>query len=315
METVLVTGASGFVGGQLVSYLDKRNVSLKILGRRDVHNGRYAFSSTCFLKEDSFYDALEGVNTVIHCAARVHVMKETAANPLEEFRAFNVDATLALARQAAESGVKRFIFLSTIKVNGESTTGAKPFSAFDKPHPMDPYGVSKAEAEAGLKSIAEQYGMEFVIIRPPLVYGPGVKANFAALMLLVNRKIPLPLRMIKSNRRSMVSVFNLVDLIVTCIEHPAAKNQVFLVSDGEDISTSEMVALMAKACGRANFAFPLPPAVFQLLGIVLNKSEVVDRLVGSLQLNIRHTKESLSWAPPQTIEDGFAATSSWLQNS
>ncbi len=315
MKTVLVTGASGFVGGQLVSSLDKKSACLKILGRRDVHNGRYPFFSTRFLKEDSFYDALEGVNIVIHCAARVHVMNETAANPLEEFRAFNVDATLALARQAAESGVKRFIFLSTIKVNGESTTGAKPFSAFDKPQPVDPYGISKAEAEAGIKSIAEKYGMEFVIIRPPLVYGPGVKANFAALMSLVNRRMPLPLRMIKNNRRSMVSVVNLVDLVVTCIEHPVAKNQVFLVSDGEDVSTSEMVALMAKACGAANLAFPLPPAVFEFLGIALNKSEVVDRLVGSLQLDIRHTKESLSWTPPQTIEDGFAATSSWLQNS
>ncbi len=208
MRTVLVTGASGFVGSQLVNDLDKRNISFRILGRRDAHNGQYSFFKTRFLKGDSYLDALEGVSTVIHCAARVHVMKEAASNPLEEFRAFNVHATLSLARQAAEAGVKRFILLSTIKVNGESTTGAKPFSAFDSPNPVDPYGISKAEAEAGIKNIAKKYGMEFVIIRPPLVYGPGVKANFAALMGLVNKKVPLPLRLVKDNSRSMVSVVN-----------------------------------------------------------------------------------------------------------
>jgi nucleoside-diphosphate-sugar epimerase len=315
MNKVLVTGASGFVGGQLVNCLDRQNISFEILGRRDVHDGKFPFSSTGFLKDDSYYDVLEGVSTVVHCAARVHIMDETAANPLEEFRAFNVEATLSLARQAAEKGVKRFIFLSTIKVNGETTTGSKPFSAFDIPHPVDPYGVSKAEAESGLKSIAEQYGMEFVIIRPPLVYGPGVKANFAALMAAVNRKMPLPLRMIKHNRRSMVSVVNLVDLIVTCLEHPAARNEVFLVSDDEDISTSTMVALMARACGKPNVALPLPAAIFKLAGAVLNKADMVDRLVGSLQLDISHTKETLSWSPPQTIEEGFAATFNWLHQS
>lgn len=299
---VLVTGYSGFVGQHLVNLI-QTSYTLHLLGRKPCPAGE--FFQAELNKGDNYSAALAGVDVVIHCAARVHVMQEQEADPLSAFRELNTAATLNLAKQAAEAGVKRFIFLSTIKVNGESTTGRAAFTAADAAKPIDAYGISKAEAEQQLMALGASAGMEIVIIRPPLIYGAGVKANFASLMNLVAKGLPLPFRWLSKNKRSLVSVYNLVDLIKLCIEHPKAANQVFLVSDDCDLSTAEMVALMAKVQDKANFALPVPSWLFNVLGKMTNKQQVVDRLVGSLQLDISHTKQTLNWAPPYSVEHGF----------
>ena len=298
----LVTGYSGFIGKPLCKTL-KDDYQLKLFGRKDSSFG-HVFNGSIGA-DTNYSEALCGVRCVIHSAARVHVMNDNAVDPLSEFRAINTDGTLKLAEQAAQAGVKRFIFVSSIKVNGESTTGKQPFSDADEPASEDPYGISKAEAEQQLLELGEQTGMEIVIIRPPLVYGEGVKANFASLMKLVGKGLPLPFRLITKNKRSLVSVYNLVDLIKVCIEHPNAANKVFLASDDHDLSTAEMVALMAKVQGKPNLALPVPEWCFKLAGKILDKQEVIDRLTGSLQLDITHTKNTLNWAPPYTVEDGF----------
>jgi UDP-glucose 4-epimerase len=302
MHNILITGYSGFVGGVLVGVL-KTNHSLRLLGRKPSTVGNvYAHSITpCSVYEG----ALEGVDTVIHCAARVHIMNDNSSDPLSEFRAVNTEGTLNLARQAAEVGVKRFIFLSSIKVNGESTSCHAPFTAFDTRKPEDPYGQSKSEAEEQLLALGKKTGMEIAIIRPPLVYGEGVKANFSSLMRVVGKGLPLPFRAMNHNKRSLVSVYNLVDLIKVCIDHPQAANQVFLVSDDDDMSTSRMVALMAKVQGKANLSIPVPVWCFNWVGKTFRKEAVVDRLTGSLQLNIEHTKNTLNWVPPYSVDHGF----------
>lgn len=302
MKRLLITGYSGFVGNNLVEQL-QGNYQLNLLGRKPSSFGN-VFKHN--LDSSSLYsEALENIDVVVHCAARVHIMDDTASDPLNEFRAVNAHGTLNLAKQAAQAGVKRFIFLSSIKVNGESTTGKSPFTADDIVAAEDPYGISKAEAEQQLLDLSKQTGMEVVIIRPPLVYGEGVKANFASLMRFVGKGLPLPFRSIKNNKRSLVSVYNLVDLIKMCIEHPKAANQVFLASDDHDLSTSEMVALMAKVQGKKNLALPVPVWCFKLAGKLLNKNDVIDRLTGSLQLDITHTKNTLDWQPPYSAEHGF----------
>ncbi|WP_166421186.1 NAD-dependent epimerase/dehydratase family protein [Pseudoalteromonas sp. Z1A8] len=299
---LLITGYSGFVGSLLVQVL-KNEYSLNLLGREDSQLGT-------FFKHDidgvsNYSSALNMVNTVIHIAARVHVMNENSKKSLEQFRAVNTEGTLNLARQAAAAGVKRFIFVSSIKVNGESTSDEDPFTSANLAKPVDSYGLSKAEAELLLLELGAKTGMEIIIIRPPLIYGQGVKANFASLMGLVGKGLPLPFRSIKQNRRSLVSVYNLIDLIKVCIGHPNAANQIFLVSDDYDLSTAEMVALMAKVQGKKNLAFPIPVWCFKLVGKLLNKTEVIDRLTGSLQLDITHTKNTLNWIPPYSVEHGF----------
>lgn len=302
---IAVTGYSGFVGQQLLAALSDHPCFL--LGRK-AHQDYYPFVPFDLGSKSGFYitESLVGVDTLIHLAARVHIMNDSSSDPLSEFRAVNTESTLNLARQAADAGVKRFIFLSSIKVNGESTSGRQPFSAFDVRSPEDAYGQSKSEAEEQLLALGKETGMEIVIIRPPLVYGEGVKANFASLMRLVGKGLPLPFRAINQNKRSLVSVYNLVDLIKVCIDHPKAANQVFLVSDDNDLSTSQMVALMAKAQGKANLSLPVPVWCFTLAGKLFKKDAVVDRLVGSLQLDIEHTKNTLGWAPPYSVEHGFA---------
>jgi UDP-glucose 4-epimerase len=248
--------------------------------------------------------ALDGVSAVIHCAARVHVMADTAADPLEEFRHVNVQGTLNLARQAAAAGVRRFVFVSSIKVNGEATQPGAPFTADDAPAPLDAYGVSKMEAEQGLRELAAQTGMEVIIIRPPLVYGPGVKANFAAKMRWLQRGVPLPLGAIH-NQRSLVALDNLVDLIVTCLTHPAAANQTFLVSDGEDVSTSELLRRMGQALDRPARLLPVPQSWLKLAAAMVGKSDVAQRLCGSLQVDISKTRQLLSWTPPLSLDQGL----------
>ncbi|RZG03143.1 SDR family oxidoreductase [Pseudoalteromonas sp. CO348] len=302
MNSLLITGYSGFVGSLLASELKSSN-TLKLLGRKESDLGQVY---THNLDENSDYsDALSDVSCVIHCAARVHIMNDSSVDPLANFRAVNTAGTLNLAKQAAKAKVKRFIFVSTIKVNGESTTGKPAFTSLDTPKPEDYYGVSKSEAERLLMELGKQTGMEIVIVRPPLVYGEGVKANFASLMKLVSKGLPLPFRLIDSNKRSLVSVYNLVDLIKVCIEHPKAANQIFLVSDDNDISTAEMVSLMARAQSKPNLSLPVPLWCFNLVGRLFGKQEVVERLTGSLQIDITHTKNTLNWKPPYSIEHGF----------
>lgn len=304
---ILITGGNGFIGSYLISALTSR--SLLVCGRVQPPSIEADKFIPFDLANDSLnVEMLANVQTVIHCAAHVHVMNDTSTDPLIKFRQINTQATVNLAKQAAAAGVKRFIFLSSIKVNGESTKPGIPFTSKYAVAPVDSYGLSKYEAELELIQISQYSGMEIVIIRPPLVYGPGVKANFASLMNLVSKGIPLPFGCITHNKRSLVSVNNLVDLIITCIDHPKAANQVFLVSDDHDVSTSEMVREMATALNKPMWQLPLPIWCYRFIGKLFNKSDVVDRLTGSLQVDISHTKETLGWKPPQTLQEGFKQT-------
>ena len=249
-------------------------------------------------------EAVAGIEAVVHCAARVHVMNDKAADPLAAFREVNVDGTMNLARQAATAGVKRFIFISSVKVNGEATQPGCPFTEADTPNPQDAYGQSKHEAEQGLRQISADTGMEVVIIRPPLVYGPGVKANFASLMRAVKRGWPLPLGAVH-NQRSFVAIDNLVDFIVTCISHPLVANQTFLVSDGHDLSTTDLVRRMALAAGVPSRLIPVPTWAMRAGGALIGKGDAVQRLCGNLQIDISKSHTLLGWTPPVSIEEGL----------
>ncbi|EGR2449694.1 TPA: UDP-glucose 4-epimerase family protein [Vibrio cholerae] len=303
-QKILLTGATGFVGQQILRQLPQQ---ARVFGRTKPARDCHFFAGELSANTD-YRAALSGVDVVIHCAARAHVMNETATNAAELYQDINTHATLALAKQAAASSVKRFIFISSIKVNGESTSGRMPFTSSDQPCTSDHYGQSKLEAENRLKDLAAKTGLEVVIIRPTLVYGLGVKANFASLMRLISKGMPLPFGCIAKNKRSLVSVDNLVDLIITCIDHPKAANQVFLVSDDHDVSTSEMVRELAIALGKPTWQLPVPIWCYKLFGKLFGKSDIVDRLTGSLQVDISHTKETLGWKPPQTLQEGFKQT-------
>jgi nucleoside-diphosphate-sugar epimerase len=231
-------------------------------------------------------------------------MKDEVADPLAEYRRVNVDGTLNLARQAAAAGVKRFIFISSINVNGEQTSPFKPFTADDLVSPNDVTGISKWEAEQGLQQLAAETGMELVIIRPPLVYGPGVKGNFASMIKLVAKGLPLPLGAIH-NQRSLVAVDNLVDLIITCIDHPAAANQVFLAGDGQDMSTTELLRGVARAMGKPSRLIPVPASLLMLGATVLGKKAMAQRLLGSLQVDISKARNLLGWEPPVSVDEGL----------
>lgn len=301
---VLVTGANGFVGKALIARL-QRDDRLDVRGtvRREaveLLQGVDLVVSGELTPDSNWQPALAGVDFVVHLAARVHVMDDQSARSLARFRRVNVEVTRNLARQAAASRVKRFVFLSTVKVNGESGTHAES----DPPAPEDAYGISKHEAELGLTQVAAESGMSVVIIRPPLVYGPGVKANFRALMLAVARGIPLPFGAI-DNRRSLVGLDNLVDFIIRCVEHPAAANDTFLVSDGEDLSTAELIRRLARAMGRRARLIPVPARVLRAGASLLNRGEVAQRLIGSLQVDISKARRSLEWTPPITVDEGL----------
>ncbi|MNJ12091.1 GDP-6-deoxy-D-mannose reductase [compost metagenome] len=305
---VLVTGASGFVGEALLLRLLLDKKLIPIAAARGTTRLHGLCSVVPFdLTDPKALPSLDDVQVVVHAAARVHVMNETAVDALAEFRNVNVDGTLRLAQRAAESGVKRFIFISSIKVNGESTLPGKPFKADDRPAPVDPYSVSKNEAEEAVKQLGRETGMEVVIIRPPLVYGPGVKANFLSMLSWLNKGIPLPLGAIH-NQRSLVAIGNLVDLIVTCIDHPAAANETFLVSDGEDLSTTQLLRCLARALGKSARLLPLPEGLLKLAASMLGKQAVIQRICGSLQVDISKNRELLGWTPPINMNEAMRQT-------
>ena len=305
--TVLITGANGFVGQGLCSRLSDQDLSVRAV-KRSCAGASEAIESVAVGDIDGntdWSDALTGCDSVVHLAARTHIMNDTTLDPLSEFRKVNVDGTLNLARQAAMAGVKRFIFISSIKVNGEGTQLGQAFTADDVAAPEDAYGTSKAEAEAGLRQLSQETGIEVVIIRPPLVYGPGAKGNFASLLAWVSRGLPLPLGAITQNRRSLVGLDNLVDLILTCVVHPKAANQTFLVSDGEDLSTTELLQRMAQAMNRPALFLPLPTGLLAFAARLLGRKAVAQRLLGSLQVDIGKTCELLDWKPSVSVGEGL----------
>jgi nucleoside-diphosphate-sugar epimerase len=308
MSEILVTGGTGFVGKAVVQRLlnddESRRVAVALRKDRQQWSARILSRVIGDLEPLTDWSlALDGVSLLVHCAARVHVMAETAANPVDEFRRVNVLGTLNLAQQAAKSGVRRFVFVSSIGVNGAATV-YKPFTFEDPAQPHSPYAQSKYEAELGLQALATETGMEVVIIRPPLVYGSSAPGNFGLLMRWVRRGIPLPLGAIH-NQRSLVGLDNLVDLIVTCLTHPAAANQTFLVSDGEDVSTTELLRRMGLALGRPARLIPVPASWLKLAAVMVGKQDVAQRLCGSLQVDIQKTRRLLSWTPPLSLDDGL----------
>jgi nucleoside-diphosphate-sugar epimerase len=306
---VLVTGANGLVGRSLCAALCRQDYAV-VAALRSANTLLEDVERVIVGTIDHATDwsaALRNVDTIIHLAARVHVMHDAAVDPLAEFRKVNVDGTLHLALQAAKAGVKRFIFISSVKVNGEHTVSNKPFTEVDVAKPQDAYGISKFEAEQGLLLIAQQTGMEVVIIRPPLVYGSGVKANFASMLRAVKRGMPLPLGAIH-NKRSFVYVGNLVSLILRCVDHPAAANQVFLVSDGHDLSTTELLRACAVALGVKPRLLPVPQSLIEIGAALLCKGNVAQRLCGNLQVDISKARNLLGWTPPISVADGLKAT-------
>ena len=305
---ILVTGTSGFVGSALVTHLAQQGLKVRACSRRMAAHPNDVVESVSgvdLLTATDLTFLLTGVYSVVHAAARVHVMHETSTDPLADFRMMNVDVTLRLARQAAAAGVKRFIFLSTIKVNGESTPVGQPFLAADQPNPQDAYAISKLEAERGLQQIAAETGLEVVIIRPPLIYGPGVAANFGRLLSWVKKGIPLPLGCATANRRSFVAIDNLTDFIVTCIQHPKAANQIFLVSDGHDVSTAALLRGMAKALNREALLVPMPVRWLAWGAKLFGATEAAQRLLQSLQVDIVKNALLLGWVPPLSLDQGL----------
>lgn len=317
MDQVLVTGATGFVGqatcralldrGLSVTATVRRNAALTAFDGQRLHpvvveqiDGATAWN-----------EALHGVKTVIHLAARVHVMSRSDTDVLRAYHATNVQGTEHLARSAAASGVRRFVFMSSIKVNGEATAGM-PFAAPDIPAPQDPYGISKWEAEQALWKIAEETGMEVVILRPPMVYGAGVKANFLRLLKWVEKGIPLPLGAVQ-NRRSMIYLGNLVDSMILAATHPDAAGRVWMLSDGEDVSTPELIHRLAMVLGRSDRLWRLPPSWLRMVGAILGKSDEIERLLGSLEIDSTPIRRELGWVPPYSMMQGLEETVHWYQ--
>ena len=315
---IAVTGATGFVGCALVKKLSTRGLPMRGLVRS--RNSLLCSSNPHenFIVGDihagtDWSPGLSDVDCVIHCAARVHIMRETASNALEAYRAVNVAGTRHLAEQAAALGVKRLVYLSSVKVNGENTEGGARFAHNNKPMPEDAYGVSKWEAEQALREVSARTGLEVVIVRPPLVYGPGVKGNFRRLLRLAASGAPLPLGAIR-NQRSLAGLDNLVDLLIRCVDHSAAAGQTFLVSDHHDLSTPALIRRLTRALGTSPRLLPVPPSILRLAGRITGRAAEVERLIGSLQVDITHTREVLGWAPPVSVDEGLRTTAEWYLN-
>lgn len=314
---MLLTGATGFIGSALTQHLYQQNHSIKVAVRR-IHNTQPSTIQQKLVGDLLLYtnwtNTFNDVDTIIHLAARAHILKDQATNPLAAFRETNTYATLNLAQQAANAGVRRFIFISSIGVNGNQTY-AEPFTAEDTPNPAEPYAQSKHEAEIGLRQIAIETGMEVVIIRPPLVYGANAPGNFGQLIKTVARGIPLPLGNIH-NQRSLVALPNLIDLITTCIDHPAAANQTFLVSDDEDLSTTELLQRLSHALGKPARLLPIPQSWLETTLTLLGKRSITQRLYGNLQVDISKTRDLLGWIPPISVDEALRQTAqTYLQQS
>jgi nucleoside-diphosphate-sugar epimerase len=310
----LLTGTSGFVGRALVERLKLHGDIVVEVGRRQSTGSTGCFYQVNDISADTdFAEAFDGCDAVIHLAARVHIMHDSATDPLAAFQAVNLHGTVNLARQAARAGARRFVYVSSIKVNGEYT-GSQPFTEADEPQPQDPYAVSKWQAEQALHEIGRETGMEIVIVRPPLVYGPGVKANFYSLLKLVSKALPLPLGSIH-NRRSMIYVGNLVDALIACATHPAAAGQTYLVSDGEAVSTPQLVKEIATAMQRPKRIFPFPLSAMRFCARMVGKSSAVDRLTQSLEIDSSKIRNELDWHPPYTRQQGLQVTADWFFQS
>lgn len=307
-QVCLVTGATGFIGRALVKKLSDNGYVVKSVVRGGGGDVAHVLGSEIKINDITssidWRPALDGVDVVIHLAARTHIMRDRSPDPLAEYRRINVDGSLTLASQAADAGVKRFIYLSSIKVNGEFTCLGHPFHPDDDPMPHDAYGKSKHEAEVGLQAIARNSKIDVVIIRPPLVYGPGVKANFLNLIKLISSSIPLPFGAVK-NKRSLVSLENLLDFIITCTIHPKAANEVFLVSDGSDVSTPELIKGIAQALGRPAILLSVPQVFLRLISNIFSSNNSLSRILNSLQVDISKNKRLLNWTPPASVEAGL----------
>ncbi len=314
---ILLTGANGFVGRRLTSELLKLGHQIRAALRSSANSE----TSSCEIVnitnidfETDWTAALKGVAVVIHLAARVHVMRDHALDPLSEFRRTNAAGTEHLARCAAAAGVKRLVYVSSIKVNGEETENGHRYSEQDIPAPQDPYGISKWEAEQAVQRVAQETGLEVVIVRPPLIYGAEVKGNFIQMMKVVARGIPLPLAALH-NQRDLLYVGNLADALIACATHPAAVGQTYVLCDGEPVSTSELLQRLARALGVSPRLFPFPTSVLELAGKLSGKSDQVDRLLGSLQIDSAKIRRELNWTPPFTMQQGLQATTEWYRNS
>jgi nucleoside-diphosphate-sugar epimerase len=308
---ILVTGANGFVGHALCAHLAQQGLSVRRAVRGPPNAQAHDVAAVGDIGPDTDWRAaLQDVDAIVHLAARVHVMRDTAVDPQAEFRRVNVGGTRHLARMAAKAGVRRFVFLSSVKVNGESSQC--PFRETDQPHPEDAYGVSKWEAEQALMTLAREAGMQWVVLRPPLIYGPGVGANFLKLMRALDRGLPLPLGALE-NRRSLLYLGNLVDAIRVCLSHSAAVDQVFLLSDGEDVSTPELVHRLAAALRVRPPLVSVPLRLLRLAGRVTGRMGAVERLTGSLQVDSSKIRAALGWAPPFSLDQGLAHTADWYR--
>lgn len=303
---ILVTGSSGFVGTSLCQYLRMAGHEVVPICRTRNATSIGVGDIGAATSWKHVLDYSPGV--VIHLAARVHIMNDAATDPLSAFREVNVRATLNLAEQAANAGVRRFVFLSSVKVNGESGL----FSEKDLPMPEGPYAASKLEAEKGLLQISEEAGMEVVVLRSPLVYGPGVKANFYRMLKAVEKGVPLPFSLI-NNKRSMIYLGNLVDALLACSIHPAATGQTYLVSDGEDVSTPELLRRIAYAMGKHDLTWPVPQWALNGIGRLVGKTAEIERLTESLQVDSSAIREELGWVPPYSMAQGLQATVAWYR--
>lgn len=305
---VLVTGGAGNVGSALLRGLAndpgiRLRAGVRAATASPLANCEYVAMGD-LAAGGGVSGIAEGCDVLVHTAARVHMMEEDAATAATAYRDTNVGGTLHVAEEAARAGVKRFVFVSTVKVHGESTKAGAPFREQDVPAPQDPYAISKLEAENALRELCGKAGMEYVIVRPPLVYGPGVGANFLALAQAVQRAMPLPLGAIR-NSRSLVGIDNLVSFLRQCMDHPAAANEIFLVSDGHDLSSADLVRGLAKAMDRPARLLPAPVWLLRGVGALTGRGLAVQRLVDNLQVDIAKARTLLSWTPPVTVEEGL----------